>query len=355
MPRNFIANDPSNIESSQRWLHIRGVVRPNDTERTMWWNWILILPIKSYRNYPKLLFMRRRRTSGVRTAQRRRKTTTQRREEGQMKSCVSNNVLPIPREIYFSGFAVSTPNFSRFYFTQSPTEKKPQRCVSRNDQKAFHIPENHGSQISLCLLRFVFSWIQRRETAKKPILSHLGVVIELKLASAASLVWATELNFRLPFRSAFPPLGTYRCGGCNWFHSISPIQPTSRVDTSMWSDIPIGIGFRGQESSNLFTIFQLVKCFRYETPWNIEAQSEAFERNPGRWINWQRRECTPACSIVDKFIEWQACSLLIKDEIIWWINKIGFRWITVSTLKNSASQHFLIDGPLKTLDKFCCT
>lgn len=121
MPRNFIANDPSNIESSQSWLHIRGVVRPNDTERTMWWNWILILPIKSYWNCPKLLFMRRRRTSGVRTAQRRRKTTTQRREEGQMKSCVSNNVLPIPREIYFSGFAVSTP---RFYFTQSPTEKR---------------------------------------------------------------------------------------------------------------------------------------------------------------------------------------------------------------------------------------
>lgn len=29
------------------------------------------------------------------------KATTQRREEGQMKSCVTNNVLPIPREIYF--------------------------------------------------------------------------------------------------------------------------------------------------------------------------------------------------------------------------------------------------------------
>lgn len=198
MPRNFIANDPSNIESSQRWLHIRGVVRPNDTERTMWWNWILILPIKSYRNYPKLLFMRRRRTSGVRTAQRRRKTTTQRREEGQMKSCVSNNVLPIPREIYFSGFAVSTPNFSRFYFTQSPSEKKTSALrLSKRPKGLPHSRKPWESNffmfVALCFLmdskarnrkkaNFKSSWSRNRIKAGFSRVSRMGHRIEFQIA-----------------------------------------------------------------------------------------------------------------------------------------------------------------------------
>lgn len=49
----------------------------------------------------------------------RRKTTTQRRVEGQTKSCVTNNVLPIPREIYFSGYAVFTLRNDILRFTPS--------------------------------------------------------------------------------------------------------------------------------------------------------------------------------------------------------------------------------------------
>lgn len=147
-----------------------------------------------------------------------------------MKSCVSNNVLPIPREIYFSGFAVSTP---RFFFTQSPTEKKPKRCVSRNDQKAFHIPENHGSQISLCLLRFVFSWIQRRETAKKPILSHLGFVIELKLAGFSRV---SHMGHRIGFQIGISlgiatTLGRFGVEAA--IDSIQFLRFNRQVDTSM--------------------------------------------------------------------------------------------------------------------------
>lgn len=110
-----------------------------------------------------------------------RKTTTQRRVEGQMKSCGTNDVLPIPREIYFSGSAVLTPpndildifptSFIHLHNRLPKTVKKLVKSKISTQQTRPYIPENHGSQISLrplfsVLLRFVFSWIQSEKPQK---------------------------------------------------------------------------------------------------------------------------------------------------------------------------------------------
>lgn len=180
-----------------------------------------------------------------------RKTTTQRRVEGQMKSCVTNNVLPIPREIYFSGYAVFTLRndifkiFSIFFFflffsSHSSHFRWSNDCLPKTEnnsnwsnhddvgqRKTLHSRKPWESNFftdlvnfifSFMLLRFVFSWIQKRETAEISILKFVLKPIWnpfLPFTRATELILQFGILFHT--KSSSERLNSDE----NWFGSIS--------------------------------------------------------------------------------------------------------------------------------------
>lgn len=280
MPRNFIANDPSNIESSQSWLHIRGVVRPNDTERTMWWNWILILPIKAIETAQNFCLCGEEERVAY---ERHREDEKQQRRD--VKKVRWNHVyrimfFPFHGRSTSVALRLSTP---RFYFTQSPTEKKAKAL--RLSQRPKGLPHsrkpwesNFFMFVALCFLmdskarnrkkanfkssrncnRIKAGWLQPSFSHGPPnSISDWHFSVEVAIDSIPFLRFNRQVE------------------------SIRLCDPISRLESAF-----------GGEKARIFPQFpswSLCNRFRYETPWNREAQSEAFERNPGRWINYHRR------------------------------------------------------------------
>lgn len=156
---NFIANDL--LKKSD---YTFSVLLPNDIRKRKFSDEIQFhFATKTPQNYIKRIRSHRKRNKKSANGYNNAKTNG----EGQMKSCVTNNVLPIPREIYFSGYAVFSQMIFQDFFPLLLLQKFHTiafRKKSDSRPQTSNIPENHGSQISLrgpssirlSLLRFCF-------------------------------------------------------------------------------------------------------------------------------------------------------------------------------------------------------
>lgn len=117
---------------------------------------------------------------------RRQKTTTQRREEGQMKSCVTNNgSLPIPREIYFSGYSFHPKWYFEILFSlhNRPTEKYEKKAAKTMSTKDLTFQKTMGVKFLHVLLRFVFLMEFKSEKPQKEVNFKSSLEVELKIST----------------------------------------------------------------------------------------------------------------------------------------------------------------------------
>lgn len=111
-----------------------------------------------------------------------------------MKSCVTKNVLSIPREIYFSGSPKDILRFSLAF-----------RKKAKSETTRPHIPENHGSQISLCCCALFSHEVKARNRIRSQF-SVIAVEIEKGIeVDASPLRRVTELVFNVAFPLSTPP------------------------------------------------------------------------------------------------------------------------------------------------------
>lgn len=207
---------------------------------------------KSHWNCPKLLFIRTRRTSGVRTAQRRQKTTTQRRGEGQMKSCVSNNVLPIPREIYFSGFAVSTPKWYFEILLYTIAYRKKTSAASLETTKRPSTFQKTMGVKFLYVCCALFSHGFKARNRKKANFKSSRNCNRINAAFCRISHMDHRIGFPIGISLTISTLGLFGVeAAIDSIQFIRFNRQLTWLDMSMKSDIPIGITF----SARKFTYF----------------------------------------------------------------------------------------------------
>lgn len=207
---NFIANDPSK-KHTKNVDYIFSVLLPNDIGK---WNVMKSNSISLQCNLTSLKSPKKKATQEAgEEVHKKSYNNTKTNEEGQMKSSVTNDVLPIPRGDLLQWLCRMI--FWDFFSLHNRCRKKKNNTSSDRP----HIPANHGSQISLWGLPLcaLFSHEFKSEKPQKSQFQyHCWNRNKLKpILSLSPQNW-------IPFRQ-LTEKEERKVLSCNWFRSISLI------------------------------------------------------------------------------------------------------------------------------------